>query len=416
MKRWKTEKELALSPNMSTPRIAPKRWLTQVILLVAQIVIPFITVNGNPFLRFDISLRTFFMAGVPVRIDQFYLVLFLTLAVLAGFLLLTVSLGRVWCGWLCPQTVLNDLADLFLKKFQRILPPKILKLGWHLVAVLIAISMSAITLSWFQSPAAVIRGMTDFQLHPVIFSSCIILTALIYLDIVLVRRSFCVSYCPYGRMQTALMDQGTLNLAFLEETRNRCLKCSACVAACPMDIDIRSGFQIECISCGRCIDACRTIMDRRDGSNGLIAYRFGTKAGEKLRIGTKTFVLLGLTAMFSVAVGLGITNRSSTAFLVQKSVTAETKIMPDGTQIQPWRATIGNRGATEEVYSIRLTSQVPDLKTELLGPVSAIRIAPNENQQISFSIRFSNVPRPGQKMELRLDRSGAPVATVQIQP
>jgi ferredoxin len=217
-------------------------------------------------------------------------------------------------------------------------------------------------------------------------------------------------------MQTALMDQGTLNLAFLEETRNRCLKCSACVAACPMDIDIRSGFQIECISCGRCIDACRTIMDRRDGSNGLIAYRFGTKAGEKLRIGTKTFVLLGLTAMFSVAVGLGITNRSSTAFLVQKSVTAETKIMPDGTQIQPWRATIGNRGATEEVYSIRLTSQVPDLKTELLGPVSAIRIAPNENQQISFSIRFSNVPRPGQKMELRLDRSGAPVATVQIQP
>ena len=401
---------------MTTPRIAPKRWLTQIILLVAQVVIPFVTINGNPFLRFDIGLRTFFMAGVPVRIDQFYLVLFLALAVLTGFLLLTVSLGRVWCGWFCPQTVINDLADLFVKKCKRIFPPIILKSGWHFVAVLIALFISMIILSWFQAPVTVVKGVLDFHSHPVIFVSFFILFSSIYLDIVLVQRSFCRSYCPYGRIQTALMDQGTLNLAFLEETRTRCLKCSACISACPMDIDIRNGFQIECINCGRCIDACRTIMDRRDGSNGLIAYRFGVKYGDKQRVGPKTAILLGLTALFSVAVGLGVTNRSDTAFSAQRSATAETRVMPDGSQIQVWRATIGNRGTTEEVYSIRIASPLPGLKTQLLGPVSAIRIAPNENQQISFSIRFSTVPPPGQKMALCLDRSGVPVATVKIQP
>jgi polyferredoxin len=93
-------------------RIAPFRRTVQFLLLAAIMLMPFISINGNPALRMDIGRRTLFMVGTAIRIDQFYLVLLAALVMVAAFLLLTVVLGKVWCGWLCPQTVLNDLADL----------------------------------------------------------------------------------------------------------------------------------------------------------------------------------------------------------------------------------------------------------------------------------------------------------------
>jgi polyferredoxin len=401
---------------MSIKHIAPKRRLLQLILLFGLFVVPFLSVNGNPFFKLDIGLRTFFMVGVPVRIDQFYLVLLLTLSVAAGFLLLTVLLGRVWCGWFCPQTILNDLAEFCSEKFLRVLSPAVSKWCWHITVIFLAMIFSVFMLCLFQSPCEVTSNIWNFESHPVIFSSFVITSILIYLDIVLVRRSFCRSYCPYGRFQTALMDEGTLNLAFLEETRDRCLLCSSCVRVCPMGIDIRAGFQIECINCGRCIDACRNVMDKRGSNTGLIAYCFGSHSGNRIRIGTKSAVLIFLSIVVFCATGWGISHRSDTAFSVQRDAAAEPREMPDGSLVQVWRAVIGNRSTTEEIYSIELSSQRPGLQAELLGPVTAIRISPNENRQVGFSIRYSTKPVSGQIMTVRLKRSGRYVIDVTVQP
>ena len=400
---------------MSIRLIATSRRTLQAALLAGIILIPFLTINGNPALRMDIAQRTLFLAGVAVRIDQFYLVLLSTLVMVAGFLLLTVVLGRVWCGWLCPQTVFNDLAELLQELLHTFLPGRASRIAAHLFALLLAMLISINLLCWFMPPVEVIRSLSAFRIHPVATICFATTSILMYLNLVLVKRGFCRSYCPYGRFQTALLDEGTLNLAFLEETRDRCIGCGACVKACPMGIDIRQGFQIECINCGRCIDACRVVMEQCTGDDGLIAYCFGKNAGSGPRIGLKTAILAVLVCVLSAVLAWGIYARSDTAFSVQRIATVESRIFPDGSQAQAWRAIIGNRGQSAALFALNLSPRV-GADVELLGPVSAIRIAPNENRQVSFFIRFSGPAPVHQPVELRLLRAGVPVTAIQVTP
>jgi NAD-dependent dihydropyrimidine dehydrogenase PreA subunit len=247
-------------------------------------------------------------------------------------------------------------------------------------------------------------------------SSCFLLATLAgYLNLILVKRSFCRSYCPYGRFQAALTDAGTLNLTFLEETRDRCLRCNACVRSCPMEIDIREGFQIECINCGRCIDACRGVMERRPAGTGLIDYRFGTVKGTRFRPGSKT-ILLGLaTLVLGVGLVWGLAGREQTAFALQRIVTVEPRTMPDGFQAQPWRAIIGNRSEKPVTYSIRLAA-APNNDVSLLGPVDDILVAPNEHREITFLVRLRQTGVPPRPVQLQLFGGKALVASVKVMP
>ena len=237
---------------------------------------------------------------------------------------------------------------------------------------------------------------------------------MVYLDLLLVKRSFCRSYCPYGRFQAALTDQGTLNLAFLEETRDRCLQCNACVRSCPMDIDIRAGYQIECINCGRCIDACRGVMERQPDGAGLIDYRFGTIAGTRFCFGSKTLALSLVTALLAGGLVWGLAGRNQSAFALQRIVTAAPRTMPDGSQAQPWRAIIGNRSEKPQNYSLRIVSDSPD-NISLVGPVHDITVAPNEHREITFLIcrKRQDVPRP---VQLQLYGGEQLVGSVTLKP
>lgn len=398
---------------MPFPRITPKRRLLQAALIAAALLLPFATINGNPFLRMDISLRTIFMAGVPVRVDQFFLVLLATLFVGAAFLLLTVILGRVWCGWLCPQTVFNDLAELVVNRFRNRVSPRALHMIEHGTAAMISVLISFNLFCWFMAPARVAAALLDFTSNPLL-TACFLLAALLgYLNLVLVKRSFCSSYCPYGRFQAALTDEGTLNLAFLEETRERCLRCDACVRSCPMEIDIRKGYQIECINCGRCIDACRGVMERRPDGCGLIDYRFGTVKGTRFRPGGKIILLGVVTLVLGAALIRGLAGRNQTAFALQRIATAETRTMSDGFQVQPWRANIGNRSESPVKYSIRVVA-IPVDDITLLGPVDEIVVAPNEHREITFLVRFRQMGGEPRPVLLQLCDGATLVATVKV--
>ena len=353
------------------------------------------------------------MAAVPVRVDQFYLVLLATLFVVAAFLLVTVILGRVWCGWLCPQTVFNDLAELIGSRFVKWLPPPAAKLFEQLLAATISMLIAFNIFCWFMSPAQAAIRLLDFAMHPLMAACFLSMTLFGYLNLLLVKRSFCRSYCPYGRFQAALLDDGTLNLAFREENRSRCIRCGACVRTCPMTIDIREGYQIECIGCGRCIDACRDVMERRSGGFGLIDYRFGNLKGTRVRFGSKALALSALSLLLGVALVAGLIGRNQTAFVVQRIASVEPRSLPDGSRVQPWRVTIGNRSESNKTYSLRV-STVKDGEITLLGPVNDIAIAANEHREVTFMIR--NKGAESNSVQLQLVSGSETVASVAIKP
>ncbi|MBL0226176.1 MAG: 4Fe-4S binding protein [Geobacteraceae bacterium] len=398
---------------MTSPRITSKRRRVQAVLIASALLLPFLSIGGNPFLRMDISMRTLFMAGVPVRVDQFYLVLLATLFVVVFFLLLTVILGRVWCGWLCPQTVFNDLAELIGERFRKRVSPPVSRLIEHASALSVSAVISFNMLCWFMSPASVAAALVDFSSNPLLMASFLTVSLFGYLNLLLVKRSFCHSYCPYGRFQAALTDEGTLNLAFLEESRERCLRCNACVRCCPMEIDIREGFQIECINCGRCIDACRGVMERRLDGPGLIDYRFGTRKGTRFKPGSKTVLLGVVTLVLGVGLAWGLAGRNQTAFALQRIATAEPQTMPDGFQAQPWRAIIGNRSESPVTYSLR--TEAPQVGViSLLGPVSNIMVAPNESREITFLIRHKHIGGTPRTVVLQLFEGDRLAASVKV--
>lgn len=400
---------------MPLPRITPKRRFVQALLIAAALLLPFATISGNPFLRMDIAKMTLFLAGIPLRIDQFYLVLLVVLLFTALFLLVTAVLGRVWCGWLCPQTVFNDLAELLAGSFRTKVSPAAARLIEHLVAVSVAALVAFNLFCWFLPPRQVVTHLLDFPDHRLMFATFLLLTLIGYLNLILVKRSFCRSYCPYGRFQTALMDAGTLNLSFPEESRDRCLRCNACVRTCPMEIDIRAGFQIECIGCGRCIDACRTVMENRPGGAGLIDYRFGTVKGSRFRPGSTTVVLLFVTLLLAVGLVRGVVGRSQNAFAVQRVATADTRHLPDGSLAQPWRATIGNRSEIPREYSIRIAGDLPD-GIELLGQIGDIKVPANQHREVTFMLHIAKGARPPQKLVLQLVSGDRPSESVTVSP
>lgn len=400
---------------MPLPRITSKRQFVQMFLIAIALILPFISIAGRPFLRMDITKMTLFLAGVPLRIDQFYLVLLVILVCVAAFLLLTAVLGRVWCGWLCPQTVFNDLADLLARGFRKNSSPAVARLIEHLVALIIAKIFAFNLFCWFLPPRQVFTDLLHFTTHPVMLVTFLLVMLFGYLNLILVKRSFCRSYCPYGRFQTALMDAGTLNLSFLEEVRDRCLRCNACVRTCPMGIDIREGFQIECIGCGRCIDACRGVMERRPDGFGLIDYRFGTVKGTRFKFGTVTVVLSLVTLLLVIALVWGITGRSQNGFAVQRVATAATRQLPDGSHAEPWRAIIGNRSESPQIYSIRIVGHSVD-GIELLGQVHDIKVEPNQHRDVTFMIHVAKENVTPGKIVLQLLSGDQPTATVTVSP
>lgn len=400
---------------MPLPRITRKRQFVQGMLIAAALLLPFVSIAGKPFLRMDIARMTLFLAGIPLRIDQFYLVLLVILLFVALFLLVTVVLGRVWCGWLCPQTVFNDLLELIGRRFKKSVTAPVARLIEHLSALIIAKMVALNLFCWFMPPGQAASDLLRFRDHPLMLAAFLTLTLGGYLNLILVKRSFCRSYCPYGRFQTALLDAGTLNLTFLEELRGRCLRCNACARACPMGIDIREGFQVECINCGRCIDACRSVMERMPDGIGLIGYRFGSEKGTRFKPGTATVALLIVTGVLAAAIIWGVLGRSQNAFAVQRIATAEVRRLPDGSVAQPWRAIIGNRSENAQRYSLQVSGNSAG-GVELLGPVNDIDVAPNQHREITFMIRIKDRAGRAGAFNLELVTGAGPVASATLTP
>lgn len=280
------------------------RWLVKGLQAVLVLGLPFITVNGESALRFDVPTLTLHVLGTPIGMDEFFIVLVAVLFLTFLIITLTILLGRIWCGWLCPQTVVVDFTGFVDRNTGRGLARR----GAAFLAVLGLSPLLAAGVIWyFVSPYEFFRRIGDGSLGPVIGWSWAVLTAVTFLNFGFLRHTFCSTVCPYAKLQGSLFDEQTLVIAADGERLNECMRCDACVRTCPVSIDVRQGLNAACINCAECIDACAERMARRDKPS-LIGYRFGAglQVMPVLRrpvvlAGTATAVFLGLLIVLALS-------------------------------------------------------------------------------------------------------------------
>jgi cytochrome c oxidase accessory protein FixG len=356
--------------------------------------------GGIGLLRVDLSALALELGGRRLPIEELYLLLLLTLTLILLFLFLTLAFGRVWCGWGCPQTALVDLTEGVARRLGltvsagRIGGPRRQMVLLHGFYLLLALLLGYSLLAYFLPPPELLRRCVAGRLGWSAGLTLSVSAGVIYLDLIWMRRLFCREFCPYGRFQAALIDAGTLTLRFHPAEAHRCIRCNACVRACPVGIDIRNGEQIECINCGRCLDACRRVMQGKRQA-GIIRYTFGlTDQGLRALLNPR-LLLLG-TALFIVGGILLVATlqRPTAALKFGRSATAS-RPLGAGRFAVFYTAYLHNRG--KDRLQAQLVGVLPDTgrKLELLGPIDGLILEPGAHRKFDFAIVLTDtLPRP----------------------
>src|SRR5690554_3107512 len=302
-------------PKKPSGKYFTRRKIVSYLLLTALFAAPFIKVNGNQFLLFNVIDRKFNVFGFPFWPQDFYLVVISMIIGVVFVSLFTVAFGRIFCGWICPQTIFMEMvfrrieywidgdrgAQMRLDR-QEWNAEKIRKrvLKWF-VFFIISFLIANIFLSYIQGSDKVLRMAKEgpFE-HIGTFIALLIFTAVFYFVFTWFREQVCIIACPYGRMQSVLLDDKSVVVAYdyvrgegekgrakFRKNQNRaeegfgdCIDCKQCVHVCPTGIDIRNGTQLECVNCTACIDECNHIMRSVNLPEGLIRYASETEISE----------------------------------------------------------------------------------------------------------------------------------------
>ena len=353
----KAERQLYAGREKIYPRLAHGRfravkWLVMVVTLGIYYVMPWLRWHRGPSLPdqavlFDVERGRLFFFFFEIWPQELYYVTGILVLSALGLFLVTSAAGRVWCGYTCPQTVWTDLMVAVERFWQgdrnaRIRldkepwgPVKIFRKAMtHLSWLMIAVATGGAFVFYFRDAPTLAREFIDGSAPAIAYLFLGVFTFTTYMLGGIAREQVCIYMCPWPRIQGAMVDRHTLLVSYRPERgeprgplrkdigwggRGDCIDCKACVAVCPMGIDIRDGSQLECIQCALCIDACNDIMDRVERPRGLIAYDTIAKQEAKVRgehepiqlVRARTLLYAGLMLVVAAVMAFGMWSRTA---------------------------------------------------------------------------------------------------------
>lgn len=380
-----------LYPKKPSGRLHRHRTWFSWLLLAVMVAGPFVRIRGNPLLMLNIVDRKFSILGFIFWPEDTVIFAVAMLVFLTSIIIFTTAFGRLWCGWACPQTVMMemvfrklewliegdgpaarafDAAPWTWRKAAR----KALKHGLFLG---LSFGVGNLLLSYIIGSDALMAIIRDDPARHVTGLAFMVLFSLLFYAIFArFREQACTFICPYGRLQSALLDENSMVVAY-DHVRGDgrgpwrqgdtagsrkaaglgdCVNCRQCVAVCPTGIDIRDGIQMECVNCTACIDACDAIMDKVGRPRGLVRYASlnGIKTGAPLRFTPRMAGYSMLLGALALLLAFLVFTRSDVETLLLRAPGGLYQEMPGGRVANLYTVKVVNKSSHDLPVSFRL--------------------------------------------------------------
>ena len=383
-----------LFPKKPKGKLYNKRTVASIIYLILFFALPWIKVNGEPFIMLNVLKRKFILFGQIFGPQDFFIFALGMITFMVFIILFTVVFGRVFCGWACPQTIFMEMVFRKIEywidgDFQK--QQQLKAMGWNgfkirkrITKIIIFFLISFVIANYFMayliSMDEVLRYVHEgIAAHIGTFMALMIFSSIFFFVYYWFREQVCIVVCPYGRLQGVLLDKNSIVVAYdylRGEPRGKksdadhvgdCIDCKACVRVCPTGIDIRNGTQLECINCTACIDACDEIMENLDRPKKLIklASENNIVKKEKLKITARIkaysvvlfLILLVLVSMLATRDEIDVTILRTQGMIYQK--------LPDGQIGNLYTARMFNK--THQDITVKLSIPETDGSIEVIG-------------------------------------------------
>jgi cytochrome c oxidase accessory protein FixG len=419
----KKGKRIWIYPKKPKGRFYNARTIVSWLLLILLFGMPFIKVNGEPFMLFNVLEGKFNIFGIVFTPQDLHLFALAMVTLMVFIVLFTVVFGRLFCGWICPQTIFMEMVFRKIEYFiegdanqQRKLnnepwtPGKAFKKTLkHVIFFTIAVVISNLFLSYIIGAEKVLQIIREpIGQHFGGFIGMLVFSGLFYGVFAFLREQVCTTICPYGRLQSVLLvpDSVVVHYDFVRgEPRGKikkadpvsgirqavvqadavsndtiandtpikllgdCIDCKRCVHVCPTGIDIRNGTQLECVNCTACMDACDEVMDKVGRPRSLIRYDSynGVKEGKRKIFNTRAIAYTAVLALLIILQVFLFATRTSVETLILRIPGQLYQKVDDNTLRNIYNWEVINKTAQDiQGLSFKIKAE-PDSRIELIG-------------------------------------------------
>ena len=415
-----------------------KRYYMFAFATIFTLVLPWIQIDGNHFFLLSFDKLKLHLAFVQFDMQELYLMPFILMLLFLGIFGMTVLGGRVFCGWVCPQTVFRvSYRDLIETKILRLrkriknkqeepdmtkMENKIKKAIALLMAIVLAHLAAADFLWFFIPPEDFFSYMADYSNHWALIGTWIAIALFLVYDIVFLQEKFCIYVCPYSRVQSVLYDEHTVMALYdmhrggdiYDEHHHKnftkqkdlqavnpnaeCTTCESCVKVCPTHIDIRKGFQLECINCLECVDACTTVMGKL-GKPSLVTwssdYEIVDQKGKTKYFRPKVIAYIVLLVGISVALGVMGSTKEHMLLNINKENRLYSLKPLENSKVQVDNSYVFLLQNTENepmkfYFDVTLPKEIQG-KLSIVKPSKPFRVVPNIKKKKIVTLRTTDV-------------------------